>query len=221
MYSGSYYNTCRCWDLKTYNNVFTFQHEYYVTCLEIYGLLLFTGSNKVICCDLKSGNKIHLFQPVHKSQWLLTYCGLLFSSNFEITYCWDVETGYLLKRFPGSFASIQIVDSNLYISNENSVKCFSIQNCECIAKYAIGKSQIYHFQIAYGNLYTCTFFEPISCWDLKTGACLKIFNLSSLSELNFIVEFQIIEDLVIALIDRHRITCWEISQKPAHIFLWQ
>ncbi|MGD2092278.1 MAG: hypothetical protein PVH61_39285 [Candidatus Aminicenantes bacterium] len=191
--SGSYDNTIKLWDMKTFKEICTFKgHNAPVTSVcfspNRKHILSCSKDHTVRLWDIENCKEIHTFnghKDTVKSVAISRDGNFLISGSDDFTIkLWDIETRENIKNFKGHSSSIKNV---VFINDKNQIISISVDDIIILWDLETGK-EIRSF---YGNnrwVQSMALIEKknqlivgysdriIRLWDLETGEMIRKFN---------------------------------------------
>ncbi len=184
LFSGSWDNTIKAWDIKTRKCIATFNgHEESVLSIAVAGQTLFSGSGDytIKAWDIKTGECIATLEGHEDSVLSIAVVGqTLFSGSYDKTIkAWDIKTGECIATFKGhkkSVYSLAVVGQTLFSgSGDYTIKAWDIKTGECIATFKGHEHWIYSLAVVGQTLFSGSRDYTIKAWDIKTGDCIATF----------------------------------------------
>ncbi len=180
LFSGSYDDTIKVWDLKTGQCIATLTgHGNSVFSLAVFDGKLFSGAsdNTIKIWDLKTRQCTATLTGHGNSVFSLAiFDGKLFSGSDDHTIkIWDLKIGQCTGTLTGHGSgvySLAIFDGKLFSGSADcTIKVWDLKTGQCTATLIGHENSVCSLALFDGKLFSGSNDQTIKIWELKTGQC--------------------------------------------------
>ncbi len=180
LFSGSYDNKIKVWDLKTGQCIATLTgHEKRVCSLVIFDGKLYSGSwdHTIKVWDPKTGECAETLTDHEDAVCsLIIFDGKLFSASDDCTIkVWDLQTGKCTATLTGHghwVRCLAALDGKLFSgSDDRTIKVWDIKTGQCTVTLTGHGAWVRSLAAFDGKLFSGSNDSTIKVWEIKTGKC--------------------------------------------------